>query len=209
MDVETQERMFEPFFTTKESGGPAGLGLAAAYGIVRDHGGWIECDSRQGEGTTMSVYLPAAGSRRADAPARVAVTEPSALPSIADLRPYRGEESVLVIADGDRFRKILDLMLERNGYEVHLGRDGKDGVDLFRHEHEHIDLVVVALSEPTSAGTVEDLLAQLLRIAPRTRSLVVTARPEDASHWAVASGVLLQPFNTYQLLKSVRAILDA
>ncbi|MFP6647032.1 MAG: response regulator [Candidatus Latescibacterota bacterium] len=48
MEPDTRERIFEPFFTTKEAGGPAGLGLAAVYGIVRDHGGWIECESRRG-----------------------------------------------------------------------------------------------------------------------------------------------------------------
>jgi CheY-like chemotaxis protein len=209
MDSATQERIFEPFYTTKEGGGPAGLGLAAAYGIIRDHGGWIGCESQPGVGTTMSIHLPTETTPSAVEVPRVSITEPTALPAAADLRPYRGDESVLVIADVDRFRKILDLMLERNGYQVHLGRDSKDGVNLFRHEHESIDLVVIALAQPSSAATVEDVLSQLLRIAPRARTLVVTARPEDASQWGAAAGVLLQPFNTYQLLKTVRGILDA
>lgn len=131
------------------------------------------------------------------------------MPSVADLRPFRGKETVLVIADGDRFRKILDLMLERNGYQVHLGRDASDGLNLFRHEFEHLDLVVIALSQPAKATAVEDLLAELLRIDTRARTLVVTARPEAAPRWGAASAVMLQPFNTYQLLKTVRGILDA
>ncbi|MDA0335831.1 MAG: response regulator [bacterium] len=207
MDEATRERIFEPFFTTKEGGGPAGLGLAAAYGIVRDHGGWIDCESVPGRGTTMSVFLPA-GAASGEA-SRVAVTEASAMPSVADLRPFRGRETVLVIADGDRFRKILDLMLERNGYQVHLGRDAGDGVNLFRHEFERLDLVIIALSQPAKATSVEDLLAELLRIDARARTLVVTARPEATPRWGAASAVMLQPFNTYQLLKTVRGILDA
>lgn len=207
MDEATRERIFEPFFTTKEAGGPAGLGLAGAYGIVRDHGGWIGCDSEPGRGTTMSIFLPVGAAP--DSEPRVAITEASALFSVADLRPFRGNESVLVIADGDRFRKILDLMLERNGYEVHLGRDARDGVNLFRHEHERLDLVVIALSRPAKTTSVEDLLAELLRIDARTRSIVVTARPEAARRWGAASAVMLQPFNTHQLLKTVRSVLDA
>lgn len=206
MEQDTRERIFEPFFTTKEAGGPAGLGLAAAYGIVRDHGGWIECESQAGSGTTMSIFLPA-GESLATQP-RVPVTEAAALPLMADLRPYRGDESVLVVADGDRFRKILDLMLERNGYQVHLGRDRRDGVNLFRHEHQRIDLVLIALERPTAAS-VEDLLTELLRIDARARTLVVTARPEAARRWGCASAILLQPFNTYQLLKTVRGVLEA
>jgi hypothetical protein len=115
MDSATQERIFEPFYTTKEGGGPAGLGLAAAYGIIRDHGGWIGCESQPGVGTTMSIHLPTETTPSAVEVPRVSITEPTALPAAADLRPYRGDESVLVIADVDRFRKILDLMLERNG----------------------------------------------------------------------------------------------
>jgi DNA-binding NtrC family response regulator len=111
---------------------------------------------------------------------------------MADLRPYRGGESVLVIADGDRFRKILDQMLERNGYQVHLGRDSRDGVNLFRHERERVDLVVIALSQPTAAS-VEDLLTELLGIDARGRTLVVTARPEAARRWGSATRSCCSP----------------
>jgi signal transduction histidine kinase len=51
--------VFEPFFTTKDVGEGSGLGLSVAYGIVREHGGWMEAESRQGEGSVFSVYLPA------------------------------------------------------------------------------------------------------------------------------------------------------
>jgi len=154
----------------------------------------------------MSIFLPVHAAL--ETTPRVQVTEAASLPAMADLRPYRGDESALVIADGDRFRKILDLMLERNGYKVHLGRDARDGVNLFRQEHQRIKLVVIALSRQETSGTVEDLIAELQRIDAHVRTLVVTARPEAARRWGSASAVLLQPFNTYPILKALRSVLD-
>jgi signal transduction histidine kinase len=58
MDEETQARIFDPFFTTKDVGAGTGLGLSIAYGMVRDHGGWIDVKSKPGAGTTISIHLP-------------------------------------------------------------------------------------------------------------------------------------------------------
>jgi two-component system NtrC family sensor kinase len=65
MDAETQSRMFDPFFTTKDVGAGTGLGLSIAYGMVRDHGGWIDVKSAPGQGTTISIHLPLGGDEAA------------------------------------------------------------------------------------------------------------------------------------------------
>ena len=172
MDDNTRDHMFEPFFTTKRSGVPNGLGLAVVYGAVRDYGGWVECDSELAEGTTVSIYLPVAESVKPnyDSPAG----GDGGRSTLATADSLRGAESVLVIADVDRSRKILHLMLENHGYSVRLGLDGRDGLDLFRHLPD-IDLVVLELSAPGMSN--QEALAELLKIDPSARVVVVTGHP--------------------------------
>ena len=209
MDAGTQERMFEPFFTTKQSPVPAGLGLAVVYGIIRDHGGWIDCESEQGKGTTLSIYIPSQESRIRgngdDGRPSAQAVEPAS--RVVNLTALAGDETVLVIADVDRFRKILDLMLEHSGYDVHLGRDARDGIDLFRHAHDTIDLVVLGLSQPGISN--QEVLNELVGIDAGVRVLLVSGHPLTRSFAQGATDVLLKPFNTTQLLQAVRRILDA
>lgn len=207
MEKAVQDRMFEPFYSTKRTGMPTGLGLAVVYGIAREHDGWVECVSDTGRGTTMAVFIPVSGDGAADG-------EPQPPPPIFAISPgtstqphnLQGSESVLVIADVDRFRRILDLMLERSGYTVHLGRDGRDGLNLFRHERDEIDLVVLGLSLPGMSS--HEALAEIHRYRADARVLVVTGHPTAGETYYGASGVLLKPFNTLQLLHAVRQVLD-
>ena len=206
MDGPTQARMFEPFFSTKKSGLPNGLGLAVVYGIVRDHNGWVECRSELGEGTTVSIFLPVVAAYDRDLELsdahEVGITDMRA--TSAD--SLRGSESVLVVASVDRSRKILDLMLEQHGYAVQLGRDGRDGLNLFRHEPD-VDLVVLELSPPGMSN--QEVLAELLNIAPHIKVLIVTGHPMGAGLWRDAAAVLVKPFGTVRFLQAVRQALEA
>ena len=207
MDEGTQERMFEPFFTTKQSSVPAGLGLSVAYGIVRDHGGWIDCSSEQGKGTELSIYLPSEESRIGSNGDIDDLTQEVTPATEVNLAALSGKERILVIADVDRLRKILDLMLEHNGYDVHLGRDARDGMELFRHGHDKVSLVVLGLSQPGVSN--QEVLNELINIDTEARVLLVSGHPLTRSFAQGASEVLLKPFNTTQLLQAVRRCLDA
>ena len=127
--------------------------------------------------------------------------------AIFDTDLLRGDEKVLVIADVDRFRKILFEMLERHGYDVHLGLDIRDGLSLFEIDRENIDMVVIDLSMPDMSS--EEVLGELLALHPEVRVLVVTGFTMDSTPWHGAKAVLNKPFKTYHLLRTVRQVLDA
>lgn len=209
IDQEEQEHLFEPFFDRQETERSTGLGLAVVYAIVHEHHGWIECESEPGTGTTFHVYLPAASARR-----QVQTAADAAVPqiiigddSIFDVDRLRGTEKVLIIADVDRFRKILSEMLERHGYEVLVGLDVNDGLNVFRFEKDNIDLVVLDLSTPGMSS--QEILNQLSSIAADVRVLVATGYTIDSSPWQGASAVLNKPFKTHRFLSTVRQVLDS
>ena len=149
MDKEIQKRVFDPFFTTKDKERGTGLGLASAYGIVKNHGGFILLESRPGEGATFHVHLPAV-----DAP----------VPRGLGLMPHvdRGEETVLLVDDEDFVRDVGRSMLERIGYRVLTASGGKEALERFEEHREQIDLVILDLVMPEmDGGAVFDRLREM------------------------------------------------
>jgi two-component system cell cycle sensor histidine kinase/response regulator CckA len=107
MDKKTQGRIFDPFFTTKKMGRGTGLGLASAYGIIKNHRGYIDVNSEKGHGTTFSIYLPA--SKGAVSQKRSAVKHEET---------KQGKETILLVDDEQTVRKVTRALLERTGYRV-------------------------------------------------------------------------------------------
>ena len=202
MTSEVRDRVFEPFFTTRDPGKGTGLGLSTAYGIVQQHGGWIDCESKLGVGTTFSVYLPAGHPPNEDAGVK-SPTSPKTPAASAAIRV--GSETILIIDDEEKIRRTLARMLDRCGYTVLLAVDGEDGVDTYRRRRQEIDLVILDLSMPKIPG--EETLRRLRALDADARIVIFTGRSTDAEGLPI-DGLIKKPVTLRELTLTVRSILD-
>ena len=195
MDEETQKRVFDPFFTTKEVDEGTGLGLSTVYGITQQHGGWVTCDTKLGEGTTFSVYLPA-------------TTQPIGGDDIhATADGPKGSETILVIEDEAMVRKVTGRMLENSGYNVMEAVDGMEGLAIFKEHRERISLIMLDLSMPGMSG--REVLAELRSIDPQVRVLILTGYSMVDEEFTKAEMVVQKPFDQSDLAHKVRAALGS
>lgn len=200
MDNETLRHIFDPFFTTKELGRGTGLGLASIYGIVKAHGGYIQCYSEQGLGTTFRIYLPAVEQGEATQVERI--PEPS---------PRGGDETILVVDDESEIRAVARESLETFGYVLKEAATGEEALDMYKEEGGSIDLVLLDLNMPGMGGY--KCLKEFLRIDPKVKVLIASgytanSRGEDVFS-AGAKGFLGKPYQLADLLSKIRETLDA
>lgn len=194
--TDVRDRVFEPFFTTKDNG--TGLGLSVLYGVVQNHGGFINLESEVGQGTTFTIYFPR-GATAAQASAR---TRRQRLP--------RGRENILVIDDEISVCEIARDMLSDLGYFVTFVHDGKSGLDFYTTRQAAIDLVLLDVNMPHMGG--RQAFEGLKAINPATRVILLTGYGKDsieaASLLAEADGFLQKPFQVEDLATKVRTVLD-
>jgi len=142
MDSDVVERIFDPFFTTKKAGSGTGLGLSTVYGIVKQHGGWINVDSALGQGTVFRAYLPVTEGVPESRP-----KEGTPLPVI------EGEgERVLLVEDEEVVREFTENALTSSGYKVFAASTGNEAVELFRREKGDFALLLSDLVLPDKSG---------------------------------------------------------
>jgi CheY-like chemotaxis protein len=200
MTSEVQSRIFEPFYTTKGVGEGTGLGLATAYGIVRQLGGDISVESDVGRGTTFSILLPAT-----DEPADPIVAPTSAV-AVPAGRNSRG--TVLVAEDEPSVRSITVRALREKGFEVLPAVDGEDAVRIVRAHRGPIDFLVSDLVMPRMGGVQLATTLQSLGHVPRI--LFITGYAEggelDAAGEVQGAGVLVKPFPPSTLLASIEEL---
>jgi PAS domain S-box-containing protein len=199
MDAATQARMFEPFFTTKEPGKGTGLGLATAYGIVKQSGGYIWVYSEVGGGATFKIYLP-----RVDAPTQ-AVAAPAELGTVA------GTETVLLAEDDPLLLPLARDVLKRLGYTVLEARTPADAVAVAQAHGGVIHLLISDVVMPGESGL--QLARRLLEVRPNLRVLYISGYSDEAvvRHGLLDPGTtfLQKPFTPAALARKVRELLDA
>jgi PAS domain S-box-containing protein len=200
MDKDTQSHLFEPFFTTKAEGKGTGLGLATAYGIIRQSGGYIFADSELGRGSTFAIYLPRA--------------EEGLQPgqgSTADPTFSQGSETILLVEDEDAVRTLARRVLQRQGYIVLEACNAIEALDLCEQYTEPIHMLVTDVIMPGGInGRV--LAEQLVCQRPETKVLYISGYTDDAiaHHGVLDPGVnlLQKPFTADTLARRVRDTFD-
>lgn len=198
IDDQDLPHIFEPFFTTKTGGTGTGLGLAQVYGIVKQHDGYIDVDSRLGAGTTFIIYLPQ-----------------ESLPTTAQAGPsarddFKGHgETILVVEDTVDARKALCEVLQGANYTTLEASDGMEALEILRSPPRTIDLVVSDMVMPTLGGL------ELYRLI-REEHLVVKVILMTGYPLGEKTGTLLQvgkadwlqkPFSVDTLLLKVGTLL--
>jgi PAS domain S-box-containing protein len=160
MDRVTIAHIFEPFFTTKGPEEGTGLGLSIVYGIVRQHGGWIDTRSKPGRGTTFNIYLPAFLEASDDRPGENTT-----------LKTIKGDgEGILLVEDDEMVRTFAARVLREYGYNVFESSTASAAENLFRKEDQAIDLLFSDIILPD--GTGSDLAAELQTIRPNLKVLL-------------------------------------
>jgi CheY-like chemotaxis protein len=192
MDEATRAQVFDPFFTTKGEGG-TGLGLSSAYGIVKQSGGRLSCESRPFLGSSFHVDLPL-------------VADPVEPPAPPVARTAGGGEAVLVVEDNRAVRLMMAVTLEREGYHVDTAANGDEALALAR-SGRIFDLLVTDLVMPGMSGrNVADAVSV---ISPATEVMFVSGYVDETAASASFVHFLQKPFTPTALATKVRDVLDA
>jgi CheY-like chemotaxis protein len=197
IDEATQQRIFDPFFTTKGMGKGTGLGLASAYGIVKNHGGFIEVYSEVNEGATFSIVLPASE--------KAAVKEENHHEEV-----IKGTETVLLVDDEDIIIEIGQQILEALGYQALLARGGKEAIDVYTENRDKIDLVILDMVMPDMGGG--ETFDNLKKINPDLKVLLSSGYSINGQANEIiergCNGFIQKPYNIKDLSKKIRALLE-
>ncbi|HEV2298634.1 MAG TPA: ATP-binding protein [Candidatus Acidoferrales bacterium] len=199
IDPANVEHIFEPFFTTKGIGKGTGLGLSTVYGIVKQHGGFLEVESKLGEGTQFHVFLPAIMQGKVEEPV---------VPAPQSVRG--GKETVLLVEDHDGLREIASATLSSLGYRVRLAHDGEQAVEEFRAHRDEIALVLLDVVLPKIGGP--EAYARMCAYQPDIPVLFITGYSSDAevlrSVRERKHPLLQKPYGPRELALKVREALD-
>ncbi len=197
MDKETQDRIFEPFYTTKAKGRGTGLGLASAYGILRNHGAYIDVRSELGEGTTFKIFFPSSDKNL--------TPKEESLGKIVE-----GNGTILLIDDEDLVLDVGSLMVKKVGYNVIRARSGNDGVKIYEENKDEIDLVILDMVMPDGGG--DKTFDQIKEINPDAKVLLASGYSIDSQAQDIldrgCNGFIQKPFNIRNLSAKINGIVQ-
>jgi PAS domain S-box-containing protein len=199
MTEETRSRIFEPFYTTKEPGKGTGLGMSLVYGILENHGGFIEIDSEIGKGTTFNIYLPISATRKKVKSHPEMQTEAAG-----------GDETILVVEDEEMLRNLLTLALGNKGYKILSAIDGEEAVQVFIKAQDQIQLVLSDFGLPKITG--DQVYYTIKEIAPAVKMILASGYLDpDQKNKIIRAGVkdfIQKPYNLNEVLHKIRRVIE-
>ncbi len=198
MDQKTMKRIFDPFFTTKEVGRGTGMGLASAYGIIQNHGGFFKVRSLVGQGSTFSFFLPA--EDQAVVKEEVCTTG----------QLLTGEETILLVDDETMIAEVACDLLKNLGYNVLTAGSGEEAVEMYRKMRSKVDLVILDLIMPGMSGSKTfDLLREE---NPDIKVLLSSGYSLTGEASTImsrgCSGFVQKPYSIDKLSQKVREVLQ-
>ena len=199
MSEDVLARVYDPFFTTKDVGQGSGLGLSMVYGFVSQSGGTMRIESREGQGTTVQIFLPRA----------VTDTSPPAVKQ-RDGEPLGAGEQILVVEDDEAVRELTLKVLKRLGYRTLEASNVVGALEQLDAEHG-IQLILTDVVLPGGRSGI-DLAREATRLRPELRSILCSGYAQDAaSHAGVAPEglkLLKKPYSRAELARAVRGALE-
>jgi PAS domain S-box-containing protein len=200
MDEATLQRIFEPFFTTKKMGRGIGLGLSSVYGIIKNHGGFIDVHSEKGAGASFYIHLPAIDEQNIFQNKEIEPKE----------KITRGTETVLLVDDDDMIVDVSRQMLEKLGYTVLTAGSGREAIEIYQKHLNKISLVIIDMIMPNLNGG--ETYDELKKIDPDIKVLLASGyslggQAQDILHRG-CNGFIQKPFNINRLSHKIRTVLD-
>ncbi len=191
---ETMQHIFEPFFTTKDVGRGTGLGMAQVYGIIKQHNGSIDVKSTEGQGATVSIFLPVFEQ---------SVEEPEIE---TDAEIHRGKGETIMLVEDERELLALGVqMIESLGYAVIPASNGNQALSVYKERSSTIALVITDMVMPDIGGL--ELLRELAIINPRLKAIVLSGYSlEEDKNKLYSRGIVDQiqkPVNIAQMARSI------
>ena len=197
MDQKTITRIFQPFFTTKEMGLGSGLGLASAYGIIKGHGGYIDVESEKGHGSVFSIYIPASEA--------LILKDPIVNESIEE-----GDETILLVDDEEMIIDVGVQLLEKFGYTVLEARGGKEAIQIYQKNKDHIDMIILDMIMPDMGGS--EVYDTIKKIDPEVKVLLSSGYSVDGQATEIlkkgCNGFIQKPFTIKSLSIKIREVLN-
>ncbi|MFA6012375.1 MAG: response regulator [Desulfobacteraceae bacterium] len=199
MEKETMDKIFDPFFSTKDVNKGTGLGLSMAYGIIKQHNGYITVYSEPEKGTTFRIYIPA-----------IRLTKELIVKTVIEARPERsrGDETILVAEDDSALRKLFSTVLQTYGYKVILAENGEEAIKKFIDFKDKIQLVMLDMIMPKKNG--KEAYDEIIKLRPDMKILFSSGYSADRIDRNINEtfDFVMKPVSPKDLLRKIRGILD-